>query len=609
MDTKPKLLLCTILKDDSEYELVERMLGSFAPYVDGLAVVITGVSGKNSRLKALIKRHKGRYIETKPETHPAIYAKLDNEWIFANFAEARNESFKLASILQKETPFDYWLWADADDILLNGSELPLCAAKAKEMDLDQVFFTYWYAVKLDDKGNIKDILIEHLRERLLRPDMFKWISRLHEVSVPIDANYKPKNSLYDYNPKEGRSCVWAHLADMERMNRNLTRNTKILSMQIEEEQRKDPRTIFYLAKTYFDLGTEEYLKQSEQLLLEYLNLSGWAEERSYAWEYVGNIRARFEDHRGALKAYHGGIGEFPRMMLFLQLAKEYFALGMREEANIWLESALRMDLPKTRTTIGNPLEIKVLAASLKYNDAISQQKLDDAIHWLTVRNQLLDTPDDGMLKTLQDAKRLNEAANWVFGYAKWLKDQGYTAKVASLLDSLPTELGREAFAFFIANELSEPKTWGDKEIAIYASFGAEHFEQWSAKSLIKGIGGSETAVIELARMWVAKGYKVTVYGDPRDEEGIHEGVSYKPYYTINWKDKFNILILWRSPHLIERVQSAKKLFMDLHDIASQLDWTEERMKKIDKVFFKSQAHRKMLPKLPDEKAVVISNGI
>lgn len=607
---KPKLLLTAIFKDDSEYDLAERMLRSFAPYVDGLAVAITGVSGQHTRLKSLIKRHNGRYIVTRPETHPAIYGKDEKGFFFANFAEARNESFKLASVLQQEGKYDFWLWADVDDVLINGQELPVCAAKAKEMQLDTVFFTYWYAVQLDEQGQIKDILIEHLRERLLRPDVFKWVSRLHEVAVPLDDKYQVKNSLYDYNPKEGRSLVWAHLANTDRQVANLQRNIQILNLQIAEEQHKDPRTIFYLAKTYYDIGTPEHLQQSEQLIYEYLKLSGWAEERSYAWEYVGNIRGRANDHRGAIEAYYNAIKEFPnRHMPYLLLAKEYAALGLRDESRFWTDLALKMDAPRTRTTIGNPLEVKVLAASLKYNDAISQQKLDEAIEWLKIRNQLLGTEDDGMLQTLEDAKLLNEAAIWVFNYAKWLKEKGYTEKIKHVLDSLPIELGREAFAYYMANELKEPKTWGEKDIVIYASFGAEHFEQWSGRSLSKGIGGSETAVIELARRWTQMGYNVTVYGDPREDEGVIDGVTYLPYYTINWKDNFHILILWRSPHLIDRVQSAKKLFMDLHDICSQLDWTDERMNKIDKVFFKSQAHRKMLPKLPDEKAAVISNGI
>lgn len=610
MDIKSKILLTAIFKDDTEYEMINRMLTSFMPCVSGLAVAITGISKDNKKIKALIKKHKGTYIETSPETHPKLYLKTETGYIFGNFAEARNEVFRLADTLNIEAKYDWYLWADADDVLVGGEELQECAAKASTMALDSVFFTYWYSVALDPKGNIKEVLIEHLRERLLRPGIFKWVSRLHEVALPLDSNYQPKNSLYDYNPKEGRNTAWAHVVTDQRMKDNLMRNINILHKQIEEEQSKDPRTIFYLAKTYYDIHTPDYFQRADLLIDEYLKLSGWPEERSNAWEYKGNIRAFAQDHRGAIDCYHMAIKEYPdRHMPYLLLAKEYSELGLNTESKFWLEMVLRMEKPSTRTTIGNPLEIKVLAASLKYNHAIREQQVDEAIKWLETRNKLIGIEDDGMLKTLQDAKLLNEAAIWVFNYCKWLKEKGHTDKVHHVLDSLPYELGREQFALHIANDIAEPRKWEKNEIAYFASFGGEHFEQWSGKSLDKGIGGSETAVIELARKWAEKGYKVTVFGDPREDEGVIDGVTYKPWYTCNWNDEFNIVILWRAPFMLDRNIKAKKIFMDLHDIASQLDWSDERMKKVTKVFFKSQAHRKMLPKLPEDKAVIVSNGI
>jgi hypothetical protein len=161
----------------------------------------------------------------------------------------------------------------------------------------------------------------------------------------------------------------------------------------------------------------------------------------------------------------------------------------------------------------------------------------------------------------------------------------------------------------IANEVMEPRKWGEKTIVYYASFGGKFFEEWNAESLKSGIGGSETAVIQLAKRWQKLGYEVTVFCDCGDKQGIYEGVIYRPYWEINWNDTFDTLILWRSPHLLDLDIHAKKIFMDLHDVASNLDFTPERVKKLTKVFFKSQYQRKMLPNVPDEKAVIISNGI
>lgn len=604
-----KLLLTCIFKDDTEIEMAERMLASFMPYFNGLAVGITGTSTKTEKLKELVKKYKGQLVRTTPETHPEIYH--DGE--FANFAQARNEVFKLASEMQKETPYDFWAWADVDDVLVSGEEIKLVAQNAKKQDADGVFFTYWYSVNVNDKGQITSVNIDHLRERLLKPNIFKWVSRLHEVAVPIDGNYQPKYLNYDLNEKEGRKCLWIHLTNDTRVLQALERNIKLLELQRADELAKgqdDPRTTFYLAKTYYDLRKPEYFPRIEELIKDYLQKSGWAEERSFACEYLGNLYCLQGKHREALSAYFEASKQFGnRHMQYILIAREYYELGLMDEAKFWIDVAMKMEPPKTRTTIGNPLEIKVMAASIQYNLAIKENRLDDAIKWLEIRQNLMNMPDDGMLETLKEARLLNDAANWVFQYAKWLKEHNHLDRLPSLLASLPLELGREAFAYHIANEVVEPRVWGDKEIAYFASFGGEHFEQWSGKSLAKGIGGSETAVIRLAEEWAKKGYKVTVYCDPREDEGEINGVIYKPYYTINWKDTFNILILWRHPYFLDRVTKAKKIYLDMHDVCSQLDFTQERMDKLDKVFFKSKYHRNMIPKLPDSKAIVISNGI
>ncbi len=153
------------------------------------------------------------------------------------------------------------------------------------------------------------------------------------------------------------------------------------------------------------------------------------------------------------------------------------------------------------------------------------------------------------------------------------------------------------------------RAWGRKEICYYASFGGNHYEQWSAKSLERGIGGSETAVVELARRWQGMGWHVTVFGDPGSEAGVHDSVIYRPWYEVNWSDTFNILILWRNMSPLDQDITARKLFVDLHDIFNGEDWTARRIEKVDRVFFKSRYQRFLAPHLPDAKVAIVSNGI
>jgi tetratricopeptide (TPR) repeat protein len=604
-----KILLCCIFKDDSEIDQVSRMLESFMPNVDGLCVALTGPSGKFHDLIKLIKKYDGKYTCTSPMSHPNIYHKRDDgSYIFANFSEARNVCWQLADTL---TGYDFYSWSDKDDILVGGENLHKIADRALTANIDAVFFTYWYSVRVKKDGtfNDKDVQIDQMRERLLRPGKFKWVSRLHEICTVADDTYKPKFSDWPYVKDNKENIVWVHLTDDDQVDKAMQRNIDILNIQIEEEDGKDPRTQFYLAKTYYDLNKPELDDKAIDLLAKYLEKSGWKEERASAWEYLGKIYERKGNQKEAIESYMEATKEWPKRHLnFLNLAKVYFEMGDIDTAEFWCDVALGMQKPEARTTIGNPLEIMYKAASIKYNIALSRMKIDDAIMWRKKVNEMGGFEDDGMIKTLEEAKYDNQIAQAIFNFAKYLRDKGNKSNVAKLMEIIPDSFKEEPFVSAIANTIAEPKIWGDKTIVYYASWGTKHFEAWSPESVKKGIGGSETAVIELSKEWVKLGYDVTVFadcGEAKDYDGVH----YKPYWQINWRDKFNILILWRSPHLLDIEIDTKKLYMDLHDIASQMDWTDKRMERIDKVFFKSKWHRGHIPKLSDSKAVIISNGI
>lgn len=608
-----KILLTAILKDDSEYDLAKRMLDSFMPHMAGLAVAITGLSGKHKKLEKLIKKHGGRYIFTTPTQNHDIYARdKDGKWFFANFAAARNASFALAQQMQADEKYDWWTWADVDDLLFHGEELQKAADQADALKLDSVFFTYWYSVQIDEQGNITNVAIEHLRERLLRPGLWKWISRLHEVCIAKDDNFKPRNSDYRFSPDESRRCVWAHVPPPDRVYANLYRNVDILKVQLEEEHGNDPRTIFYLAKTDIDIAkTEnkpELLVEAEGLLKKYLEMSGWDEERANAWEYLGNIYDAQNKHHEALEVYHKGLAEHPvHHLLYLRLVKKYMDLQQWEKAEWWLDMILRADGPQTRTTIGNPLEIQVTAAALKYNMALAKQDLNEALKWYRKRNKLLQAPaDDDYTKTLENLLELNNAAMWIYNYAVWLKRHNHTAQLEAVLDTIAPEMKKEQFVQVIANQVLEPKTWSDKSIVYYAG---QSFEDWSDQSLARGLGGSETAIVELSRAWAKQGYEVTVFCNCGDEEGVREGVTYRHFATVNWNDTFNIFIAWRNPGVLDLDIKAKRIFYDAHDIESNLNWTVERVNRLCKAFFKSAWHRSNVPNIPDEKSVVIHNGI
>jgi hypothetical protein len=103
---------------------------------------------------------------------------------------------------------------------------------------------------------------------------------------------------------------------------------------------------------------------------------------------------------------------------------------------------------------------------------------------------------------------------------------------------------------------------------------------------------------------------VYVYGDPQEDAGTHKGVVWLPYYHMNWRDEFNILIGWRNIGLFDVPNlKAKRSYLWNHDIQNSLTYTPERVAKMTKAFFLSKWHRENVPTLADSKVMITGNGI
>jgi len=158
-------------------------------------------------------------------------------------------------------------------------------------------------VDLDENGNIRNVVIDHMRERIVRNDgTFKWVGMLHETLIE-----QRQENVMKVNNDE---CTVIHISsDGKRMDTNIERNIRILEKQIQSESKKDPRTLIHLAKAYvdkgkmasepgerkknFDLAMELFSGYLEGVgqpgSAEYQEGSGWPQERATAWAYVAEI--------------------------------------------------------------------------------------------------------------------------------------------------------------------------------------------------------------------------------------------------------------------------------------------------------------------------------
>jgi len=591
-----KIALCIITKGDEELNNVVKAVASVSEYVT--AVYITTNSKKYKKVE-----------EWCSKDDKLNHSHLD--WS-DNFSQQRNFNFS-----QVPEDFDWILWMDSDDVILNAHLLPDIAKISKKQGIDTVFFDYWYGAKFDGEPSEETFVeneITHYRERLIRPGSVVWKKRIHESPVPVDPqNYRYSKVTYS----KAVPIAWLHLgasrdALPEFLEKKMARNRRLLRMELEDERASgeaDPRTILYLMKIEAESRDEEVLKGCVELGKEYLLKSGWDQERAECCRLMGRCLGTLGDHKKAFDYIMLAIKEYPRAPLsYLYLARECFNLKNYGAMKHWMEVGLSIDTEKNPAAMKNILELKLLSAELMLQYYhVAEKNPRKAYRAARLLNKLNPTEQNAFNEEfLYDLKELDIASEHVHMFLNYLRDIRQEETIPKVLDLVPPEMRRLPFANRYYNMYSRPRNWKDNEICYFANFGSNHFENWDGNSLKTGIGGSETAVIRLSEEWVKLGYKVTVYGDPEKECTIN-GVLYKPWYTFNIKDRFNIFIQWRSSNIVKKI-NAKKVLIDLHDVYHQ-NTHIHNAKYVDKFMVKSLFHRNFGKDISDEKMEIISNGI
>ncbi len=144
------------------------------------------------------------------------------------------------------------------------------------------------------------------------------------------------------------------------------------------------------------------------------------------------------------------------------------------------------------------------------------------------------------------------------------------------------------------------------KIEIYC--GKSH-EPFSPKSQQEGRGGSEEAVIEIARELAKLGNQVRVWNFCQDDEGTYDGVKYENYEYF--KDvECDVLILWRQPayaYTLKDKYKAGQTFLWLHDTVPETEILPVKHF-LTGIFVLSRFHASLYPNLRD-KIIRTSNGI
>ena len=611
-----KVALSMIVKgSEDEPKMLNVALESIAKFVDGIFITYTGTKEDKSRFLEVCKKYKVN-VSYAPDN---IWYKVDKklvDWFTKQYGYAPHakvgdrifrfdtaRNYALSQIDQKEYP--WFIWLDVDDIFRNGEKIKEIIEDAEKKQIDAVYLNYLYQVEIEG-DRIKNIIIEHLRERILRNNgIYKWIAPIHETLI----EQKPSRK------KDYHQCDVVHLADIERRTNAIMRNLSNLELSIFETKAEDPRPVYYLAKAYFDLNKPEYDDKAMPLINEYLlgeHKSGWPEERSQAWEYLAEIYRRRKQHNNSIKACMNALIECPEFQsIYVNLAISYMPKEQWDRALFYVK--LGTSFPSQKTTlINNPKDIQMRILQVIYECSIHLNKIDEA--WAAA-NKLKEIAkgDPAIEQIYHSISELRTQRDLVKVYVEmyqYLAKSGQASKIKALLGSAPEIIKNTPFYQDMYKKNMPPKMWEKEEIALYCGPG---FTNWSPKRLDNPqesfVGGSEEAVIRLSQELSKLGWRVTVYADPGEEEGEYDGVRWLPYFKFNHLDHFNILVIWRVPQHLDVEFKAKQIYVWCHDIQNNLEWNDERVKKLTKAIFLSKWHRDNVPALPDDKVIISSNAI
>lgn len=613
-----KIALNMISRGKGEEENLRRALSTIAPYVDAIYITLTSPTNQCKEAEKVCKEFNAN-VSYEQALWTADKEAVD--WLTKFFGyepemkvgdklflfdEARN--FALSQVPKE---YDWFLWMDSDDVFVGGEKLHDLADRAMEQNIEAVYFNYLYQAEFDEQGNIKHRIIDHLRERLVRNNgHFKWVSPIHETC--IEQVPSQKTDVPD--------CEVIHLATQADRLKSLGRNIKNLELAIYKTLGEDPRHLYYLAKVYFDMNKEERNPQAIHLILRYLNgdekgehKSGWPEERQQAWDHLSELWRRMGQSDNATRASLNALTEpaIPQPDIFLSLALSACAKGQWDLGLFWVKIAAKLPQQKT-TLVTNARDMQARTLEIIFNACLNLSRVDEA--WAAGKKMLDLMPQEKQVqdafKFISDLREKRDMTKNIAELADYLDKHGEGHKLQPLLQAAPIITEDTPFIQEIAHKVNPPRVWGKDEIMIYCGPG---FTNWSPKQLndpgASFVGGSEEAVIRMSAELQKLGWKVTVYGDPGADAGEHEGVQWLPFYKFNKQDQFNIVISWRQIGFFDLDIKARKQYLWNHDIQNNLEYNEQRVAKIDKVFFLSKWHRENVPSLPEEKVFITSNGI
>lgn len=581
-----KITLAQIAKDEKEN--LKRLYPLIKDHIDEWVVVIPPKDSAKQYLRdkaTVIEKDFTQEIESEYREEMFEYrVELPEDYKLFNFAAARNESFSNAT-------GDYILWLDADDHPEGLENLREFLQEYSKTDVFDVLYDY---ARDEEDNSISD----HMRERLVKnKDSFQWqggeLGLIHETIVSSEAIKRT----------EIPSDVFkvSHLYQEGHDIASSVRNHTALLYEYLKTEGKDPRTVYYLGISFFNMEQYEFCIKT---LMEYIQVGGWDEERYRAWIRIAEAYHQLGDKESSRNAYFNATKELPDYPdAYFGLGESYFSEGEYTKCIEWTRTGMGKPVPQTKSAIDwpkyafRPLVFMALSC-------VEVGRPKDGCYWFEqARKQ---NPDHEWVKKYEDLfAEMKDINDYVTNFVNLgqIAQRLYPDTLPKLAEAIPDEIMDQELLLGFKRKNTEPQKWNDKSVVFFCSYA---FEEWGPDSLETGCGGSEEAVIHLTKKLADMGWDVTVFNNCPEEE-IRDGVRWVRTERFNPRDEFNILVGWRNNPFLEE-KTAKKKYVDVHDVPNNRYFTKEPLKDVI-LSVKSQYHRSLFPHLEDSNFRILHNGI
>lgn len=504
------LELVMIVKNSGD--ILRNCLQENKKYIDYWTIVDTG-STDNTR----------EIIESELSDIPG---KLYNQ-PFIDFSQARNKSLELSSKKCK-----YTIILDDSYILNGGLNLRKILSKSKKP---------CYSLRI---GNYKDNFLqnEYLSNRIIKSsENLTYKYRVHEY---ININKKYIEEIID------EDIFINDIDSMEHKNRSINRYNKdieLLKLDYKENP-KDPRVIYYLGKTYYNL--ERYNDA-----LTYFN----------KLNKIKNIDSEYY-----FSSYYDSIScEFMLNNNVEQMKESYLLIGDKHKNRKEIEYKLAVIYKdEGELEIANQIITRIIGAKKPklYHTILESEIYDYLIPYLFI-----------------EIKMETGEINYAIPFLK--KMLAFYPNNQPLLNI--------KYSICDSSVNSSIKLSNDKTIVFHTGGEQSIFKNWDPRGDSR-ISGSEYMAMNLAQEFHKKGYRVFIIGSFEepilniDNQCIHNGIEYIDYkYFSQFALKYviDILIISRYTSNLVYYNNVKSVYLWVHDILPVTD--ESKCFQIHKEKFKN----------------------